>query len=74
MLNRTGGSGPTTPTLVGPKILPFAVKVLYFQNFGRTSDCGRGFSQMVGPISHSFRHPAVKLKVTKFQLRTPNGF
>ena len=30
---------PTTLTLVGPKILPFVVKVLYFQNFGRTNNC-----------------------------------
>ena len=32
-------SGSTTATLVGPKILPFAVKVLYFQNFNRTNNC-----------------------------------
>ena len=36
---RAGGSGPTTQTLVGPKILPFAVKVSYFLNFGRTNNC-----------------------------------
>ena len=36
---KAGGSGPTTPTLVRPKILPFAVKVLYLQNFGRTNNC-----------------------------------
>ena len=33
-----GGSCPTTPTLVGAKILLFAVKVLYIQNFGRTNN------------------------------------
>ena len=33
-----GGSGPITPTLIGPKILPFVVKVLYSQNFGRTNN------------------------------------
>ena len=38
--------------LAGPaKILSFAVKILYFQNSGRS------FSQMVGPVSHSFRRP-----------------
>ena len=36
---RAGGAGPTTPTLVGPKILPFMVKALYFQSFGRTNNC-----------------------------------
>ena len=36
---RPGGKGPTTPTLIGPKYLQLAVKVLYFQNFGRTNDC-----------------------------------
>ena len=30
---RAGGSCPTTPTIVGPKSLPSAVKVLHFQNF-----------------------------------------
>ena len=36
---RAGGTGPTTPTLVGPKILPFMVKALCFQSFGRTDNC-----------------------------------
>ena len=39
ILSKAGGIGPSTPTLVGPKILPFAVKVLYLQNFGRTNNC-----------------------------------
>ena len=34
-----GGVGPTTPTLVGPKILPFMVRVLQFSTFGRTNNC-----------------------------------
>ena len=38
-LHRAGGSGPTTPTLVGPKILTSAVKVLHFQNFGWSDNC-----------------------------------
>ena len=33
------GSGATTPTLAGRKILPFGVKALYFQNLGQTSNC-----------------------------------
>ena len=37
--NRAGGTGPTTPTLVRPKILPFMVKALCFQSFGRTNNC-----------------------------------
>ena len=36
---RAGRSSLTTPTLVGPKILPFGVKVLYFKNFGLTNNC-----------------------------------
>ena len=36
---RAGETGPTTPTLVGPNILPFMVKALYFQSFGRTNNC-----------------------------------
>ena len=38
-LLRAGRSGPTTLTLVGPKILLFPVKVLRFQDFGRTNNC-----------------------------------
>ena len=34
-----GGAGPTTPTSVGPKILPFMVKALCFESFGRTNNC-----------------------------------
>ena len=34
-----GGVGPTTPTLVGPEILPFMVRVLQFSSFGRTNNC-----------------------------------
>ena len=30
-IHRAGGSGPTTPTMIGPNILPFAAKVLYSQ-------------------------------------------
>ena len=37
-LTRAGQAGPTTPTLVGPKILPFMVKAMYFQSFGRTDN------------------------------------
>ena len=37
--NRAGGAGPTTPTLVGPKILLFMVKALLFQCSGRTNNC-----------------------------------
>ena len=37
--HRAGGAGPTTPTLVGPKILSFMVKALYFQSYGRTNNC-----------------------------------
>ena len=36
---RADGSGSATPTLVGPKIVPFAVKVLYCQDFGLTNNC-----------------------------------
>ena len=36
---RAGGAGPTTSTLVGPKILSFMVKALYFQGSGRTNNC-----------------------------------
>ena len=35
-MNKAGGTGPTTPTLVGPKILSFMVKFSHFQSFGRT--------------------------------------
>ena len=55
---RAGGAGPTTPTLVGPKILSFMVKALYFQSYGRTNNCQiEVHFQMVGPILHSFRRP-----------------
>ena len=37
--NRAGGAGPTSPTLVGPKIFIFMVKALYFQSSGRTNNC-----------------------------------
>ena len=37
--HRAGGAGPTTPTLVGPKILSFMVKALYFQSSGQTNNC-----------------------------------
>ena len=36
---RAGGAGPTSPTLVGPKIFIFMVKTLYFQSSGRTNNC-----------------------------------
>ena len=36
---RAGGSDPTTSTLVRPKILPFMVKIIYFQNFGQINNC-----------------------------------
>ena len=36
---RPGGAGPTSPTLVGPKIFIFMVKALYFQSSGRTNNC-----------------------------------
>ena len=39
MLYKAGGAGPTTPTLVEPKILSFMVKDLYFQSSGRTNNC-----------------------------------
>ena len=39
---RAGGAGPTTLTLVGPKILSFMVKALYFQGSGRTNNCQIG--------------------------------
>ena len=35
---RDGGTGPTTPILVGPKMLAFMIKALYFQSFGRTNN------------------------------------
>ena len=35
---RAGGAGPTTPTLVGPKILLCMVNALYIQNYGRTNN------------------------------------
>ena len=38
-LYRAGGAGPTTSTLVGPKISSFMVKALYFQGSGQTSNC-----------------------------------
>ena len=31
---RAGGAGPTTPTLVGPKVVPLMVKLLYFERLG----------------------------------------
>ena len=37
--HRAGGAGPTTPTLVAPKIFLFMVKALYFQSSGQTSNC-----------------------------------
>ena len=37
--NRAGGAGPTSLTLVGPKIFIFMVKALYFQSSGRTNNC-----------------------------------
>ena len=40
-VTRASGAGPTTPTLVGPKILPFLIKALYFQSFGRTNNFNR---------------------------------
>ena len=37
---RDGGAGPTTPILVGPKMLSFMVKALYFQSFGiKVTNC-----------------------------------
>ena len=39
MIFRAGGAGPTTPTLVGPKIFLFMVKALYFQSSGRINNC-----------------------------------
>ena len=60
---RAGGAGPTTPTLVGPKILSFMVKALYFQSYGRTNNCQiEVHFQMVGPILHSFRRPCIALR------------
>ena len=41
---RAGGSGPTTPTLVGQNFYLF-----------RSKSCISKF--LIGPISHSFRHP-----------------
>ena len=38
-MNRAGRAGPTSPTLVGPKIFIFMVKALYFQSSGRTNNC-----------------------------------
>ena len=38
-LIRTDEAGPTTPALVGPKVLLFMVNALYFQSCGRTSNC-----------------------------------
>ena len=35
---RDGGAVPTTPTLVGPKMLSFMVEALYFQSFGWTNN------------------------------------
>ena len=46
-IGKADGTGPTTPTLVGPKILPFMVKSSHFQSSGGTnsqsdhSDLGR---------------------------------
>ena len=34
-----GRAGPTTPTLVVPKILLFMVKASYFQSSGQTKNC-----------------------------------
>ena len=57
-LYRTGRAGSTTPTLVGPKILLFVVKALYFQSSGRTNNCQIWvFFQIVGPILYSLRRP-----------------
>ena len=36
---RAGGASPTTPTLVGPKILSFKFKALYFRSYGRINNC-----------------------------------
>ena len=38
-IGRASRVSPTTPTLVGPKILSFMVKALYFQSSGRTNNC-----------------------------------
>ena len=38
-LDRAGGNGSTTSTLVGRKNFPFAVKMLYIQNYGRANYC-----------------------------------
>ena len=38
-LNRAGGAGPTTPTLVRPKVWLFMVKVLHSKSSGRTNNC-----------------------------------
>ena len=35
---RAGGTAPTTPTLVGPKILSFTVKALHFQTSRRSNN------------------------------------
>ena len=36
---KAGGAGPTTPTLVGPKISPLLVKFLHLESFGWTNNC-----------------------------------
>ena len=36
---RADGAGPTTPTMVGPKLFLFMVKVSYLQSSGGTYDC-----------------------------------
>ena len=39
IVRRASGAGLITPTLVGPKILSFMVKGLYFQGSGWTNNC-----------------------------------
>ena len=66
---RAGGAGPTTPTLVGPKILSFMVKALYFQSYGWTNNCQiEVHFQMVRPILHSFRRPCSRHVWHMFQI------
>ena len=38
-LDRAGGNRLTTSTLLGPNCFPFAVKILYIQNYGQTNNC-----------------------------------
>ena len=39
ILHKAAGAGPTTPTLVRPKILSCKFKALNFQSYGQTNNC-----------------------------------